>query len=363
MAEEIEETLKRIFSRGSGTQEDPYRIYNEEQFHAISLAPSAIFVLEENIFLTRPVEPIPKFSGSLYGHHHEVEDLRGGDCWIEENFGLISDIRFVSPVLQGPPEDMHVGLIGLNHHTLGGVQIVQGKISSNCMDETQYLGSIAAANMGLIDLCTFSGSLYSKRARVGGIVGCNFENGRIMNSKTVAILTELTSDHGDAIGGIAAENAGVISDCRSEATLKMNTKEAADIGGIVSLQYYVGFTIRCVSEASLKVSSLRKKSIGGVCGVNRGTILDSIHRGKLPRPRLGPVGLISGAQCDMATFRAGEVSEPTLREIAKKVKDSTQMQQVLVGKQFDRNDSEAPYEEPEEAEFKKDDDNVVRIFS
>ncbi len=217
-------TRQRFFSLpGSGTATDPYRIGTPRQLTALSMYPSAHFVLTNDITFTdsdyaingacpKQWTPVSGFSGTLDGKTHAISGLysRLGGL-VDSNRGTIKNLRMINHRLQGPDDS----------------------------------GAIANTNSGTVTRC------YTKSAY------------------TLSTLpTVLGPDIGQHIGGVVGYNSGTVSYCRNDGVVAAcsTTREAhVWLGGIVGQ----GSADNCINTGLLafdNITSVNYPYIGGIAG-------------------------------------------------------------------------------------------------
>ena len=143
-----------------------------------------------------------------------------------------------------------------------------------------YVGGIAGSNSGIIQDCTFSGSV-SGSDKVGGLVGINSLTGIIDNC-----LVQGDVHGGHFVGGAAGVNSGVIRGTTNRAainiTAQQNTVEISDI----TLETLTN------SEAANTVTD-----IGGIAGSSTGVIRDCSNLANVGYRHIGyNIGGIAGTQ-------------------------------------------------------------------
>lgn len=200
---------------GSGTEEDPYRIYDASQLfnlQEISASPRAeeytagkVFVLKNNVKLTRAAkESRYGFQGIFDGEGHTVSLPKGllfyrllGEAKVKDlnlklDFGVTINERQVAGVAWGVAENATIE----NCHAEGEITVdipVSKKyryIPAEC-----YCAPFAVLNSGLITGCSFTGSIRSV--------------GTPQNST-------YTKQY---IGGIAARGGGLVENCEVHADI------------------------------------------------------------------------------------------------------------------------------------------------
>ena len=212
---------------------------------------------------------------------------------------LTADIDLTGQSFSGIP--VFCGTFDGNDHTISGVTLhfsgsyaglfryvtdsakvlrlnVTGKFSST--GSSSYTGGIAGSNAGLIQDCTFSGSV-SGIDCIGGIAGINTETGVIENC---TVNGSLYGNH--FTGGIAGNNSGIIKNCVNYGSvntqLQQNNVDLSDI----TLDALTG------SESAATVTD-----IGGIAGISSGYISQCQSNGNIGYPHIGyNIGGIAGSQ-------------------------------------------------------------------
>ena len=142
------------------------------------------------------------------------------------------------------------------------------------------VGGIAGSNAGLIENCSFTGSVIGADY-IGGIAGRNLPSGVMKNCYAEGVVS---GKH--FVGGIAGSNEGSIENCENRADVN-NTAQQNDI------------TISDITLDSLLSveSAAASTDIGGIAGISSGMILESINRGEIGYPHMGyNIGGIVGLQ-------------------------------------------------------------------
>lgn len=143
----------------------------------------------------------------------------------------------------------------------------------------ESVGALAGHSAGLIENCSFSGSV-SGSQYVGGLVGKQALTGIMQNC---SVSGSIQGSH--FVGGLAGENAGVIRFCQNSANvntlLEQNSISLEDI----TLDTLTG------SESAATVTD-----IGGIAGTGSGVIRDCENLGDVGYPQIGyNVGGITGS--------------------------------------------------------------------
>ena len=173
-----------IFAGGSGTEEEPYEIYDAYDLGAVWQYPQAYFILYNDVNLSdiqwsTAVVPV-LFTGQFDGNGFKVSNLSisGGDY-----LGLFSNI--------GP--NGQVMNLGIEDVTITGG------------DYSSYLGGVCGSNNGTISSCYVTGNItagdYSEW--IGGLCGCNgqyYYDGTISNCYMVGKVKG--GNYSDFLGGL-----------------------------------------------------------------------------------------------------------------------------------------------------------------
>lgn len=140
------------------------------------------------------------------------------------------------------------------------------------------LGGIAGANHGLIENCTFSGSINANSV-MGGICGYNWSDGRIVSCTSMGMLTG-----SDKIGGIAGVNDGTITKCENSA--KVNTTYDEQKFSSNQLSNIVE-SITMSDDYNLLNAIRVRTDVGGIAGVNAGRIEDCLNEENVGYKQVG----------------------------------------------------------------------------
>ena len=202
-----------------------------------------------------PFAGVPIFCGTFDGDGHSISGLT-----IAGEGSVLGLFRYVT-----------AGAVVKNLTVEGTVQ-PQG--SRDCV------GSIVGENAGLVENCTFSGTV-SASDKVGGIAGVNTVTGVIDTCQTEG---QVQGDH--FVGGIVGENMGVVRNCINSApvniTPQQNTVSLSDI----TIDSLTG------SEAANTVTD-----IGGIAGTSGGVIRNCGNLADIGYQKMGyNIGGIAGSQ-------------------------------------------------------------------
>lgn len=198
---------------------------------------------------------IPYFNGVFDGNGYKISNLNVNE--MGSQYGLF---RYIGEL--GIVSDLNV---------LGKV------VPTGSQEE---IGAIAGVNYGIIQNCTFTGTVYGVEA-VGGIVGINCSTGQIIGCVTKAVV--LATDN---TGGIAGVNEGIITECVSECVINNEELETVmDLGGID------------IGTMNFTQTVVTRNNMGGIAGSSTGVIKDSQNKGTIGYIHTGyNVGGIAGCQ-------------------------------------------------------------------
>ena len=147
------------------------------------------------------------------------------------------------------------------------------------------VGGIAGSNAGLIENCSFTGTV-TGADKVGGIAGINQLTGIIEGCTTDGTIT---GNH--FTGGIAGENPGVIRSCTNNA--EINTTAA---------QNNVNFSDITLETLTGSESADTATDVGGIAGASSGVVRNCTNRGNVGYQHMGyNIGGILGTQSGYIT--------------------------------------------------------------
>ena len=238
-------------TESTGTEADPYVIYNNEQLD----------------LLAQRVNDATGDDGAANGYKGKY-------------FVLGADIAYRHAEQEGGEYESNYTAIGNGNtfcgnfdgqgHTVSGIRIY--KAGNNGSDVDQGLFGKSSGNIRGITLADARITGYNY---TGGIVGYN-ERGTVSNCHVAATVTihDIQSDtwyH----GGIVGINYGTVSDCTSAATLtKPDNTNGTGYGGIAGFN---DGTLRHNLAIGAVVPATRYNSHGAICGNNYGTIQNNYY--------------------------------------------------------------------------------------
>lgn len=238
-------------------------------------------VLRRNISLGgAEFSPIPSFGGVFEGNGYTISGLNvTGSVSPAGLFGIVA--------ASGTVRDLRVeGTV-----TPGG--------------DAGYAGGVAGINRGLIENCTFTGTVEGA-AQTGGIAGENAASAAIRQS------TATGGVYGkNMTGGIAGVNRGTITGCTNRAYVNTRALDRSLALDKLELTLKNALDVLTAPETyNLVVDS------GGIAGYSEGVILSSRNYGSVGYPHLGyNVGGIAGRSSGHIASCANEGSIYGRREV------------------------------------------------
>lgn len=280
---------------GNGTTEDPYQIWNAEDFallswHTAILDKHIAVMTDIDMFGTTlyPIGDLGRFVGAFNGNGHIIRsvviqqpssDYVGLFAYLGEN-GQIHNIHVEQASITGR---FYVGgLVGYNSGgslsachaacSVNGDEIVGALVGENDSDGNLYdcytihsvkgnydVGGLVGVNCGTITACGTNGST-NGRDDIGGLVGYN-DGGNLL-----ACYAAGTIDGNDCVGGLVGWNYfGTLTECY---TIVSVIASGDHIGGLTGENYH-GSLSTCCGTGTIDGSDY----VGGLVGYNlRGTV-------------------------------------------------------------------------------------------
>ncbi len=218
------------------------------------------------------------------------------DAWSRgKSFELTADISLhQKPFTAGA---VFAGTLNGNGHTVSGVlieseqspaglfQIVSdsGVIEDLTVSGTvaphgiqQNVGGIAGINYGILQGCTYTGTVNGTR-NTGGIAGINASGGMILNCTVSGMLYGQT-----VTGGIAGYSLGLISGCENSAYV--NTEADDTVLNVNEFNFELNRDARTFISTE---SGLVRSDIGGIAGYSDGSITLCRNQGTIGYPQFG----------------------------------------------------------------------------
>lgn len=208
--------MSNIYTRGSGTEDDPYLVSNLEQLDAIRHNLDKHFIQIADLDLEdREWQPIGEvyaddtsdkpFNGSYDGNGYFIKNVKvdkplqisvGLFSFVGEN-GNIKNVEVNNYILRG--NDGVGAIIGLNNGVISSSHVFEGKTKGN-----KYTGGIVGINNGeIVNCCTQEETLVDGEKISGGLVGLN--EGEIKNSYSIAEVI-----NNELAGGLFGDDNGEV---------------------------------------------------------------------------------------------------------------------------------------------------------
>ena len=183
---------------------------------------------------------------------------------VGENKGSISN-SYAQGAVTG--DSQTGGLVGENKGSISS-SYAKGTVSGD-----SQTGGLVGRHLGGTISGSYSGSeVAGTDSRIGGLVGVNESNARIVNSHT---RQEVRVSGTDQVGGLVGENKGGISNSYARGAVTGNSQT----GGLVGVNES---NARIVSSHVYRESRVSgKDQVGGLVGENKGSISNSYARGSV----------------------------------------------------------------------------------
>jgi hypothetical protein len=236
------------FSRGGGTEENPYRISNCDQLQAIQNDLDAHYMLIVNIdcssseFIHIGDNDTP-FTGSLDGNNKIIKDLDVDDYGLfgRIDVGQVSDLKLINPSVDGTTYvGSLAGTVNGEGSLITNVHVENGAVSGT----SNYIGglvggaaihNLSGLNNPVIEKNSYQGTVSSPGV-MGGFIGTATGAAYIYNNYAVTTLTLLPEDS-PAVGGFF----GVNSSYQTANNYAVTTIDAEDGGVNSTVGGFVGF--------------------------------------------------------------------------------------------------------------------------
>jgi hypothetical protein len=233
---------------GSGTPQDPYQIATPKDLGLMSqFDEAACFRMVADIDLagiTWVEPPVPEFYGHFDGNRHAISNLT-----LRERD---------SEIAEGGPYGLF-GCIGS-----GGVvtDLYLKGASIRAADYRLAVATLAGRNYGCVLRCMATGTVTaeSESQTLGGLVGCNQATGTLEESFACVDVVRYGGNY--IVGGLTAENDGIIHNCYATGTVGGERF----VGGLVGWNEGM---IEC-SYAAGRLSPYWDEQIGGLVGYSQG---------------------------------------------------------------------------------------------
>ncbi len=187
--------------------------------------------------------------------------------------------------------------IGLFRHIQPGGKIINLNVKGSFIPDgsKSYVGGIAGENSGIIENCSFDGTVKGNNV-IGGITGFNNDSGKLTSCSSSGTVAGENST-----GGIVGKNSGFILSCVNNASVntvyeeKKNTLEdmenmETDVGAIVENN-------KNSQEQTEEESVFGNTDTGGIAGFSSGIIQGCTNNSNVGYQHIGyNVGGIAGRQ-------------------------------------------------------------------
>lgn len=219
-----------------------------------------VVVLDQDLELTGSPS-IPTFGGTFDGQNHIISGFSLSD------------------------EGDHQGLFRYIQES-GHVKDLCLRADIKPSDVSSTVGGIAGVNSGIVDGCTFQGTV-SGATNVGGIVGVNGTTGQLVRCVNRSGL--VCGEHNT--GGVAGANYGTMIGCRSAA--QVNNRESTVAPRPESVDW---------TDLNSTQNMPACTDTGGVVGYSNGTLKECANMGPVGYPHTGyNVGGVAGRQAGYMT--------------------------------------------------------------
>ena len=289
---------------GTGTENDPYIIYNHATWNNYA-------------------EAILNKTDNFKNKHFKVVK----DFTVEKNTKIgIMDFQFagifdgnghtITYHMSFTSGESNQGLFG----TISNTAIIRNLKVDGTLNTLNTgnanIGSIVGINKGgLIENCESSVVITAKGARIGGLAGV-CDGGKIINSVFKGKITTTSTNSGNTdrgVGGIVAllSSAGVaeISNCTNEGTITATCRQVAGIVGFARGTSAIRHTIsNCVNNANIMSTSngndTANEGVSGIVAVSFYTnITNCENNGVITAKTSAQVGGVVGKCCDGSSVK------------------------------------------------------------
>lgn len=141
------------------------------------------------------------------------------------NYGTIENVTVNKPKLSAM--SIVAGVACFNYGTIKGCNVNGGslivKFPPKGFKPKNEAAGVAVVNEGLIESCNVDETRIDGYRTVGGLVGINRENGRLIGSTTSAMMYTIREDSVlEEFGGLAGYNSGAIESCKNNSSITSN---------------------------------------------------------------------------------------------------------------------------------------------
>lgn len=256
-------------------------INNAKEFKTlISNAPSANYVLVDDIDMEGTTWRSTKFNGELNGNGHSILNLK---------------------LKQGS----NIGLFTRNSGEIKNLTIV---FANETYSNVSHFGGIAVSNYGLIENCSVNGDInlqITENGRVGGIVSL-LSCGEVIGNQTrlniVLNLGESNLDFGAVIGEVVEEKKEItVTQNESYGNISINSNNGSTInaGGIIGILNHSNVSLLAISKNASNVNftlsgKAESYAVGGLVGDGQNGLTNSYSTGKIDVSGLLGQGFVGG---------------------------------------------------------------------
>jgi len=258
-------TYTKLYSGGSGTAADPYRIGSVADWQVLTARRDdwdKNFILTVDLdFGGTTINPVGTFTGVLDGAGHTLSNLKidqpidSVGLFNHVYGGQVKNLGVVNAAIRGnisTPAVIVGGLVGSNDN--GGS--ITSCYATGIVSGNRSVGGLVGVNAGTITSCYATGTV-SGNSYVGGLVGSNY--GTITSCYATGAVNGTTD-----VGGLAGNNSGPITSCYATGTVSGD----GYIGGLVG-ENSNGPITSCYATGTVTVNG---NNVGGLAGENGGTI-------------------------------------------------------------------------------------------
>ncbi len=278
------------FAGGTGTAEDPYKIETKQQLSAVRGYRDSSFVLTKDIVF------------------EDADFEKGGEFYNSGNLwkAICSPNSFKGTFDGNGHKISNLHLSGSNglFYSVDSRSVIKNLTLENVNKINPGYGVIGMSNYGTIDNCVVSGIIRAgtSSGMIAGLVGSNESTGVIRNCCNTATICGRNA----LIGGIAADNEGVIVNCYNAGNVAVKCSDPV---------YY--------------------SAIGGIAGRTSGTIENCYNAGYLnPSYNMVPGGLVGSQTSSDIIINSYTISNFNSNDIGAKL-DITEMKNMSAFAGFD----------------------------
>lgn len=265
------------FAGGNGSATNPYLITSVSQFYGIASrnvypARNKHFKIINNIDMSGKewTQPIIHFGGTLNGNGHTLKNLSlfhpettpGGLFRNLIGNGTIRDLHMENASIVGGGQTG--GLVGIVWHNAS----IRNSSFNGTVRGVLRVGGVAGSNWGTISRTAANVQVHARQSAVGGLVGTNTNDARIVKSFSKGTVTAKKVDAGGLVGYNSESR---VSDSYSRATVSASNTTGGLVGtnqdGVIERTFATG-NVTGTGQVT---------ATGGLVGLNRGGSVDSSY--------------------------------------------------------------------------------------